>query len=75
MKKADIVFDNIIGGQDGTVDELVAKGNPFRLNVRRHGGQYSLTVSRVTDGEERALVHFWLTHAQVQKIADLEEAP
>ena len=46
MKKM-IEFDNIIGGQDGGVAELVAKGNPFQLKVTRHDdGQYSLTVSR-----------------------------
>jgi hypothetical protein len=45
--KNTIEFDNIVGGQDGGVDELVAKGNPFRLKVTRHDdGQYSLTVSR-----------------------------
>jgi hypothetical protein len=46
MKKV-IEFDDIVGGQDGGVEELVAKGNPFHLKVTRHGhGQYSLTVSR-----------------------------
>lgn len=71
-----IEFDNIVGGQDGGVEELVAKGNPFHLNVTRHDdGGYSLTVSRRNpDGKKRALVHFWLTHAEVQTIANLAEA-
>ena len=75
--KNTIEFDNIVGGQDGGVDELIAKGNPFHLKVTRHdGGQYSLTVSRRNpDGKKHALVHFWLTHAEVQTIADLPEAP
>ena len=72
-----IEFDNIIGGQDGGVGELVAKGNPFHLKVTRHDdGQYSLTVIRKNpDGKKHALVHFWLKHAEVQAIADLAEAP
>ena len=72
-----IEFDNIIGGQDGGVAELVAKGNPFQLKVTRHDdGQYSLTVSRRNpDGKKHALVHFWLTHAEGQAIANLAEAP
>jgi hypothetical protein len=76
MKKM-IQFDDIIGGQDGGVDELVAKGNPFHLKVTRHDdGQYSLTVSRKNpDGMKQALVHFWLTNAQVQNIAKLAETP
>ena len=67
MKKM-IEFDNIVGGQDGGVDELVAKGNPLHLKVTRHdGGQYGLSVSRINpDGKKYALVHFWLTHAEVQ---------
>ena len=71
--KNTIEFDNIVGGQDGGVDELIAKGNPFHLKVTRHdGGQYSLTVSRRNpDGEKQALVDFVLTHADVQAIADL----
>jgi hypothetical protein len=32
MKKV-IEFDDIVGGQDGGVEELVAKGNPFHLKV------------------------------------------
>ena len=50
-----IEFDNIVGGQDGGVDELVAKGNPLHLMVTRHDdGQYSLTVSRRNpDGKKR----------------------
>jgi hypothetical protein len=75
--KNTIEFDNIVGGQDGGVDELIAKRNPFHLKVTRHDGrQYSLTVSRRNpDGKKHALVHFWLTHAEVQTIADLAEAP
>jgi hypothetical protein len=62
--------------QDGGVDELVTKGNPFHLKVTRHDGQYSLTVSRRNpDGTKHALAHFWLTHAEVQSIANLAEAP
>jgi hypothetical protein len=30
---------------------------------------------RNPDGKKHALVHFWLTHAEVQTIADLAEAP
>ena len=76
MKKM-IEFDNIVGGQDGSVHELVAKGNPFHLKVTRHDdGQCSLTVSRRNpDGKKDALVHFWLTHPEVQSIANLAEAP
>ena len=70
-----IEFDNIVGGQDGGVEELVAKGNPFHLKVTRHDhGQYSLTVSRRNpEGKRHALVHFWLMHADVQAIANLAE--
>jgi hypothetical protein len=76
MGKRVIEFENIVGGQDGGVEELVAKGNPFHLKVTRHdGGSYSLTVSRRDpDGKKHALVHFWLTHAEVQTIANLAEA-
>jgi hypothetical protein len=36
-----IEFENIVGGQDGGIDELVAKDNPFHLKVTRHDhGQY-----------------------------------
>jgi hypothetical protein len=68
MKKM-IEFDNIAGGQDGS--------DPLHLEVTRHDdGQYSLTVSRTNpDAEKQALVHFWLTHAVVQAIANLAEAP
>ena len=67
----------LVGGKDGGVGELVAKGNPLHLKVTRHDdGQYSLTVSRRNpDGKKHALVHFWLTRAEVQYIADLSEAP
>ena len=72
-----IEFDNIVGGQDGDVAELVAKGNPFHLKVTRHEhGQYSLTLSRRNpDGKKHALAHFWLMHADIRSIADLAEAP
>ncbi|MGB7976894.1 MAG: hypothetical protein WCF81_21665 [Roseiarcus sp.] len=72
-----IEFNNVVGGQDGGVDELVAKGNPFHLKVTRHDhGQYGLTVSRENpDGTRHALVHFWLTHADIQRIAKLAETP
>jgi hypothetical protein len=75
MKKT-VEFDNIVGGQDGSVGELVAKGNPFHLKVTRHDcGQYSLTVSRRNpDGEKHALVHFWLTHVEVRSIGKLAES-
>jgi hypothetical protein len=74
--KQTIKFDNIIGGQDGTVDELVAKGNPFHLKVTRHAlGQYSLTVSRKDRDGKHALVHFWLKQADIQRIAKLAETP
>ena len=67
-----IEFPDIVGGQDGGPDELVAPGNPFHLKVTRHdNGQYALTVSR----DKHALVHFWLKHEEVQKIAKLSEAP
>jgi hypothetical protein len=36
--KNTIEFDNIVGGQDGGVDELIAKRNPFHLKVTRHDG-------------------------------------
>jgi hypothetical protein len=66
-----IEFDDIVGRQDGGVDES------FHLKVTRHDhGQYSLTVSRRNpDGKRHALVHFWLMHADVQAIAALSEAP
>ena len=72
-----IEFDDIVGGQNGGVDELVAKGNPLHLKVTRHDhGQYSPTVSRRNpDGKKHALVPFWLKHAEVQAIADLALAP
>jgi hypothetical protein len=55
-----IEFDNIVGGQDGPVEELVAKGNPFHLKVTRHDdGQYSVTVSRINPDGKHALVHFY----------------
>ena len=65
-----IEFDNIIGGQDG-----VGEGNPLLLKVTRQDhGQYSLTVSRKKPGGEKLLlVHFCLTHTEVQTIADFAE--
>jgi hypothetical protein len=77
MSKQIIEFENIVGGQDGGVEELVATGNPFHLKVRRHvNGQYALTVSRTDPaGNKHALVHFWLNHAEVKAISDLSEAP
>jgi hypothetical protein len=61
-----IEFDNIVGGQNGGIDE------PLHLKVTREVGQYCLTVSRINpDGQKHELVHFWLTHAEVQAIADL----
>ena len=69
-------FEDLIGGQDGGHEELTAKGNPFHLRVTRHKhAQYALTVSRKdAGGQTHAIVHFWLTHEQVQKIAALQEA-
>lgn len=66
-----IEFDNIVGGQDGGPEQ------PFHLKVTRHNhGQYALTVSREDPaGKKHALVHFSLTHAEVQAIAYLSEAP
>ena len=71
-----IEFESLIGGQDGNTGELVAKGNPFHLKVKRHGGSYSLTVRRANSkGDKPALVHFWLTRAQLEKIYGLSETP
>jgi hypothetical protein len=62
-----IEFDDIVGRQDGGVDES------FHLKVTRHDhGEYNLIVSRRNpDGEKQALADFVLTHADVQAIADL----
>ena len=72
-----IEFDNIVGGQDRSPEELTAKGDPFHLKVTRHDyGQHTLTLScKDPAGKKHALIHFWLTHAAVQAIADLSEAP
>jgi hypothetical protein len=71
MSERAIEFNNIIGRQDGGPEEA------FHLKVTRHDhGQYALTISRKDPaGSKIALFHVGMTHAEVQAIADLSEAP
>ena len=66
MKKV-VEFDNIPD----------VKGKPLHLKVtRQDDGRYSMSVSLINpNGQRHGLLQCRPTHAQVQAIADLAEAP